>query len=363
MLIPTKEQVSRKHLDEVLQAFAIESSKLNMRRPNEFVRGLTAKLRIPFLDLLPVFEGATASPFFDYDEHLTPLGHRLTADALARQLTPMAGPSQVRLLSTEFAGDRYPTASQDGSLLAYQSFRDGNMELFLAHTKLGSRRRLTFNDVDESHPMLSRDGSQILFTQGQSQESHVVLMNVDGSQRTVITSGPNIFGAIPALSRANLMIAYAEWSRIAGRTFSMPQIVVLDVVSGQKRHITPANRESWRPIFAPDGTQVFYISKVTDQFDIYAYDLVSNAERQITFTSFDEWDPQIAANGTQLVYAAHTDDNWDLFLRDFATGLTRRLTQTKGDEWDPSFSHDDTSLLFAGRFGLMEAIFAMPLAP
>jgi len=364
VLIPTKEQVHARYLEEVLREFSIAPSRLDMRRPNMFLAALTQRLNVEFLDLLSAFQSG-GSPFFEYDEHLSPVGQTVMAKALAERLEEIGGRSEVRLLSTDLTADRYPLFSQDGSLMSYQSFRDGNMELFVATPDLRQQRQLTFNDVDESHPMLSKDNSQILFTQGlpESQRTEVVIMNVDGSGRRVLTSEPNVFGAIPTFSRSNLRIAYAEWTYDeTSDVFATPRISVLDVVSGKKQYITPANRESWRPVFAPDDSRLYYISKTNGQFDLYAYDLTDRSEHQLTQTPVDEWDPQVSPDGAHLVYAARADGNWDLFLMEIATGATRRLTATKGDEWDPSFTPDGASILFAGRFGLLEALFEKPLS-
>lgn len=366
VLIPTKEQVHPKDLDEVTRAFAIDPAHLDMRRPNTLLAQLGADLDVDVLDLLPTFLAASDDPYYEYDEHLTAAGHRLMADAIAEQVARDGDTRALRVLSDGVGPDRYPQVSQDGSLLTYQSSRDGNMELFLATADLRERRRLTFNDVDESHPMLSRDNQRIVFTQGapESHRTEVVLMRPDGSERVVLTADPNVFGAIPSFSRANLHVTYAEW-RYDSRTqrFSLPRIVVHDLFSGQKRYLTAEGRDSWRPVFAPDGSQVYYIARSDGQFDLYAYTLRTGMESRLTHTAFDEWDPQASSDGTRLVYAAKADGNWDLFMMNLSTRRTSRVTQTRGDEWDPSFAPDDRSILYAGRFGLTEAMYEMSPAP
>lgn len=366
VLIPTKEQVHQRYLDEVVREFSIDPSRLNMRRPNEMMATLTAGLRIDYIDLLPAFQAASTSPFFAYDEHLTATGHRVMADAIAMRLAENPNGSAVRTLSDGTGADRYPMLSQDGSLMTYQSFRDGNMELFLATVDLRERRRVTFDDVDQSHPMLSQDNTRLVFTEGsqESQRTEVVLTGLDGSQRTVLTSGPNTFGAIPTFSRSNLQIAYAEWTYDdASRQFSLPRIVVFDVVSAQKRYLTPAVQESWRPVFSPDGTRLYYISKANGQFDVYSHEFASGLVQQLTRTPFDEWDPQVSPDGAWVVYAARVDNNWDLFVLNVSDGVSTRLTTTKGDEWDPAFTPDGRSILFGGRFGLTDGIFEIAYRP
>lgn len=365
VLIPTKEQVNPKYLEEVTRAFSIDPGQLDMRRPNEVLASLGSELGVDVLDLLPPFLSADENPYYEYDEHLTDAGHRIMADAIAQHFEA-SDDTRIRWLSDGLGPDRYPLISQDGSLITYQSLRDRNMELFVATADLRERRRLTFNDVDESHPTLSQDNSRIMFTEGapESQRTEVVLMRLDGSERKVLTSEPDVFGAIPTFSRSNLQVTYAEWRYDEGsRRFSLPRIVVRDLYSGQKRYITAEGRDSWRPVFSPDGRQLFYISRSSGQFDIYGYDLQSGIERKLTQTPFDEWDPQVSPDGSRLVYAAKADGNWDLFVTELSTGRAFRLTHTKGDEWDPSFTPDGRSILYAGKFGLTEAMYELSYLP
>jgi len=363
-LLPTREQIYPESLNEVLRSFKIEPSAVDMTRPNRFAAELAGALNIQFLDLLPAFQNAQEAAFFQFDEHLTPRGHAVMAEAIGDYIEGRQGRARAALVSQELAGDRYPSPSQDGALTAYQSVRGGSSEIFVATPDFTERRRLTFNSVDESHPMLSKDKSRVLFTEGRA-ESHrtdVVVMNVDGSKRKVITAGPGEFGAIPAFSRTNLKLTYAGWSEEgASGELSNPRIVVLDLLTGHKQSITLPEHESWRPVFSPDETSLAYISKRGGQFDLYSFDLVTGQERRLTNTTFDEWDPQYTPDGRRLAYAARQDGNWDLFLYDIETGASSRLTATRGDEWDPSPSADGRFLMFAGKFGLLEAIFQMPL--
>lgn len=364
VLIPTKEQVYSRYLEEVRREFAIDSSALDMQRPNKFLAEWTRDLGIEMVDLLPAFQSASGNVFLEYDEHMSVLGHTVMADAIGTLLERQVGRSPSHRLSVELAGDRYPMYSVDGAHISYQSICDRNSELFVATPDFRTRRRLTYNDVDECHPMLSRDGSQVLFTQGPngSTQTDVVIMNLDGSGRTTLTPGVYEFGAIPTFSPSNRRIAYAGWDHDpASKRYSRAQIIDLDVLTGKKTRITGSNREAWRPVFSPDESWLVYIATppAGEGFDLYAYDLTTGVERQLTNTPFDEWDPQVSPDGRQIVYAARPDGNWDLFILDVSTGRVTRLTRTKGDEWDPSFAPDGSSIVLGGRYGLLEGIFTL----
>lgn len=239
-LLPTREQVHPGSLNEVLGSFRIDPSAVDMTRPNRLAAELSKKLAIQFLDLLPAFQNAQEDTFLRFDEHLTPRGHAVMAEAIGDFIETRQGPARAVLVSQELAGDRYPSPSQDGALTAYQSVRGGSSELFVATSDFKERRRLTFNGIDESHPMLSNDKSRVLFTEG-SAESHrtdVVVMNLDGSKRKVITAGPGEFGAIAVFSSSNLKLTYAGWNENgASGELSNSRIVVLDLLTGLKQPI------------------------------------------------------------------------------------------------------------------------------
>lgn len=314
-LLPTREQVSLDSYNEVVRHFNIDPTALDMRAPNQLMARLTEELDIEFLDLLPTFKSATGDLFFRLDEHLSPTGHAVVAEALGAFIEKKHGPSSAKLLSKELAGDRYPSLSHDGKLIAFQSIRNGSSELFVAAPDLSSARRLTVNGVDESHPMLSRDNSRVVFTEGSADHhrTKVVVMNLDGSRRRAITADPLQFGAIASFSRSNLKVVYAGWSSDTSGQFTNPQVIMVDLITDERRPLTPSNRESWRPVFAPDESSVAYISKFDGQFDLCIYEFATGNERRLTFTAFGEWDPQFAPDGRRIAYAAR---RWQLgFVR------------------------------------------------
>ena len=364
VLLPTREQADELSLEEVLTAFRIDSSRIDLRRPNDILLKLAESEGIAFVDLLPAFTSARSKLFFDGDEHLTPEGHALIADTIGDYLEQRDGPSKAAMLSRDLSGDRYPVMSQDGSLVAYQSIREGSSDLFIADPQFRDRRRLTTTRVDESHPMLSKDNRRVLFTEGSAEamRTEIVIADIDDGRRTVITGDPNVFGAIPVFSPSNIRVAYAEWS-FRGSDATLPRIAVFDLTTGEKSYLTRTDQESWRPIFSPDERRLAYIAKSNGQFDVYVHDFGTGQATRLTNTEFDEWDPQFTPDGARLVFAAKEDGNWDLFAYDLESRGCERLTKTKGDEWDPSVSSDGRELLFAGRFGSLEAIFKMPLPP
>jgi len=364
-LIPTKEQVEIGCFQEVITAFQIQPNELDMLRPNKLLRQFTDELDITFVDMLEPFRSARSDVFFDDDEHLTISGHEVLAEELSKVMPKEPTPPPI-LLSKEYAGDRYPTYSSDGTMITYQSPINGKMEIFLANQEFNNNKRLTANNVNECHPMMSRDGARLTFTEGDPEtfQTKVQVADInDINKRIIITKGDDVFGAIPCFSPDDKFLAYAEWQRISKTQYSNPQIVTVNLTTNEKRYLTKADHESWRPVFSPDGKRLAYIAKYQKQFDLYLCQIESGREDRITWTPFDEWDPHFSPDGRYIVYSAKPDGNWDLFVYDLKIGETYRLTRSKGDEWDASFSPTGDRVIYAGRFGLIEGIYEKRFSP
>lgn len=363
--LPTKEQVRPRYLEEVVRSFHLDVAKLDMARPDALLKGLADSLQIALIDLLEPFQWAAQEPYFQYDEHLTPYGHELLAEVLATWLRQRGETSSTQILSSSYEGARYPVFSPAGDRILYQSPTDGNMELYLGDTALASARRLTYDDVDESHATFSPSGDRIAYTEG-SQDSgttKVVIAGLDGSARLTLPPEAGAYGAIPAFSPDGRRIAYARWRRSGNtRDLGPSQIVIADLLSGETKAITAPAADAWRPVFSHTGDSLVYIAKVGRQFDLFLYDLHSGATRRLTRTSYDEWDPQFSHSGGDIVYAAMADGNWDLFKMNLRSGRNERLTSTLGNEWDPSFAPDDRSIVYGGEYGIFRGIYRRQLA-
>lgn len=361
--IPTKEQVSYKYLSEVINAFQISIEQLDMHFPNKWLAEQCRNNEVEHIDLLEDFTSSEIPLFFDFDEHLNVNGHKQIATSIDKHIRSSSTPPlPIELLSSLNVGDRYPVFAKDNDLLFFQSWRDGNMELFITDSTFQTSERLTWNKIDEIHPWPSPDGRQIAFTEGEqsSNKTRVAITDISTNNRKYITSDVNTYGAIPAYNDQGNKITYAEWFLINGK-LTNPYIVVYDLVTHQKQAITTDEYESWRPIFSPDDKKLFYIAKDNNQFDIYEYAFKNNSRRNLTQSTYDEWDPAISRDGKKIVYAGRKNNNWDLFLIDLENGHKLQLTDSKGDEWDPTFSPCGRFIYYAATYGLRNGIFRMTL--
>ena len=89
------------------------------------------------------------------------------------------------------AYDSAPAWSPDGSRIAFESDRDGDMEIYAMNADGTDVVRLTDNSIHDEGPVWSPDGERIAFTSGpEDLDGDIWVMDADGSDRMQITDIP-----------------------------------------------------------------------------------------------------------------------------------------------------------------------------
>ena len=72
--------------------------------------------------------------------------------------------------------------------IVFESFRDGNFEIYVMDENGKNQERLTFNDAEDKDAKISYDGKWIVFTSTRDGNYEVYRMMVNGSQLTRLTN-------------------------------------------------------------------------------------------------------------------------------------------------------------------------------
>ena len=113
-------------------------------------------------------------------------------------------------LTNHASDDTRPDWSPDGTLIAFQSNRHGNPEIYVMHAD-GSDgtnpRRLTVSPGPDAAPDWSPDGLRIAFQSSRNGNAEIYVMNADGTLPTRLTVFPGA-DAKPSWSHNGKMIAF-----------------------------------------------------------------------------------------------------------------------------------------------------------
>jgi len=190
-----------------------------------------------------------------------------------------------------------PTATPlaGAGLLAFETYRDGNGEIYLLDTDTQVHTNLTRHPAEDRAPVWRPDGGAIAF------ESHR-----DGN-----------------------------W-----------ELYLLDLMDGTVHRLTDDLAYDGAPSWSPDGTQIAFESYRDGNLDIYVLATGDGAVRRLTTDAGGDYGPQWSPDGHWIAFTSWRDGNKEIYLVPAAGGEFRNLTQNPADDEQPAWTGDGTALAF-----------------
>lgn len=176
-----------------------------------------------------------------------------------------------------------PAWSPDGSRLALQVWRSGNVDLYRFDVRSGSMERLTDHPALDGDPAWSPDGERLVFRSTRSGYSDLYILEPDGSVRQL--TNDRIWEERPAWSPDGTMIAYSAFIQDNWELF------VFDLTTNSARRLTDHPARDHRPSWSPDSRQIAFESTREGWLDVYILDLASGQIRNLTRNYEDSFYP------------------------------------------------------------------------
>jgi TolB protein len=135
-------------------------------------------------------------------------------------LLPVAGlidPGRIEptLLTDVGGSNSAPDWSPDGRTIAFQSTRDGNLDIYVLAVAGSFPRQLTEHPDADHSPAWSPDGARIAFVSDRDGNEEIYVMAADGSNQTRLTFASD-FDKGPAWSPdGQFIVYYSSWLRNA----------------------------------------------------------------------------------------------------------------------------------------------------
>lgn len=207
---------------------------------------------------------------------------------------------------------RMPAVSQDGSKLAFTTWREGTPQIYVM--SLATGRRLTFYNQRASlnmTPEFLPDGSKLLFSSSAGGGSaQVYSANLDGTgiQRVTSTRTIEVEARVNPKTGRDLVFT-------SGRT-GHPQLFRMTLDGGDVQQLTPGEGEAVNPSWHPDGKMIaFAWTRGFDigNFNIFVMDVASRQVNQLTHGTGRNENPTWAPDGYHIVFSSRRGNRTNLF--------------------------------------------------
>jgi Tol biopolymer transport system component len=235
-------------------------------------------------------------------------------------------------LTNNNVADTYPAWSPDGSKIAFQSKLDGDYDIYVMDFNSRQITPLTSNTVFDSSPAWSPDGRLIAFHSNSDGDRDIYLMDEKGNIQKNLTVNENMEDYSPTWSPNGTKIAF-----YSNRDYTN-EIYVMNVDGNNAQRLTYNGGEN--PAWSPDGTKIAFAScedeldDIKKKCDIYTIEADGSKSPVclVCDKSFSDMRPTWSPDGTKITFYSNRRGTWDIYVMDADGSNIESLTNHP--EWD-----------------------------
>lgn len=230
------------------------------------------------------------------------------------------------------------------SRLVFQSYRDGNWEIYRADGDGSNQTRLTDHSASDIDPRLNRGANRIVFSSDRTGQYDVYVMDLSGSGIANLTDQPG-HDVAPAWSPDGTRIVFESYRYGDNNA----ELVVMNADGSNPVRLTSNTSYDGAPSWSPDGAKIAFTSNRSGRYQVWVMNSDGSGPRRLSNAN-GAFDPAWSPDGQQIAYDADQDsDGWEeLWLMD-AEGNNRRMIhdpQGQAAAWASGWSADGRHLAF-----------------
>jgi len=229
-----------------------------------------------------------------------------------------------------------PSASPDGSQIAYVSKRDGSPQIYRIKNDGTGDRALTDSSAgDNTNPVWSPDGKTILFISTRSGEAEIFRMNADGSN-------PDVLLPVRGLNATTSWLPDGKSFVFASESKGFSLLFIANSDGNALRQLLTGTVADLYPEVSPDGKTAIFLSDrssprgTSSNRQFYLVAVTGGGTRRQNPAGIKNPDPQMRArwspDGKQIVFSNVVNGNWTLFAMNADGTNIRQITDGSAND-------------------------------
>ena len=290
------------------------------------VRGLSVgMLLVCTMILTPPFRGTPASASFPGENGRIAFVLEQNGFGDIYTMDP-DGANRQRLSTIATYDDRNPAFSPDGTKIAFESNRDGNLEIYVMKSNGFGVTRLTNSPGSDTDPSWSPDGSTIVFSSQRDPNAELYTVPAGGGTNTRLTNTPDGEHS-PAWSPDGSKIVYENNGPDGIQIYSIP------AAGGTPTRLTQDDTGGRSPNWTSDGLIIF-----NRALEIWVME-ANGAGARLLAAHGRIGLAAAAPDGAGYIFSSDASDgsNDDIWMVPSGGGAPQRLTTDPLDELEPDW--------------------------
>lgn len=247
--------------------------------------------------------------------------------------TMNANGTGLRRLTFDSAADDSPFLSRDGTLVVFESDRNGGRDkIFTMRSDGTDVRQITSGEFIYFDPELSGDNNWIGYTHNTNSTTELYVVRVDGTGATNVSNAPDTSEIYATLSPDGGRVAYAQHNQ-AG---TVADIYVRTVATGALQQLTTHPAVDTAPSFSPDGRRIAFTSARDGNNEIYVMNADGTGQTRLTNDPAE--DNQAVFVGDRIAFVSLRAGNPEIFLMNAdGTGQTNITCNPARDAFEVNY--------------------------
>ena len=259
-------------------------------------------------------------------------------------------------------------SSYNKPLIVFSCYKWWNYDIISVDINGNDYSHITRNQWADTEPIVSRDGSQLIFASDRDGNREIYSMDVAYVGGYYNWVGENLQN----LSRDKYFDGDFSFSPNGEKILYLKyfpsndnyDIFLMNSDGSNKKNISNSSWYEKKPMFSPDGTNIIYQSWQYSNVEIFFTHLMEGNQVNISKSPGDDiihWGMPFSPDGQQIIFSSNRDGNSEIYIMNKDGSNLKNLSQDKSRDWSPRFYPGDDKIVFmSDRDGNWE-IYAMKI--